>query len=793
LKLSTPLKEKSPNFSANSILSIIDPSTPKPSQSSAATPFTEGRSRRIAATKADKYIDIVSRRLAEVPANGSTPKSMKIASKLISEASPNSRRNILLSQSLATTKVQSTPISEKNKTDYIAIPAQTPASVRKRNRTAKIHQMFQTPLMTLASAANKESCGNNSVETFSPSNVNVAPSTISRPSKLNQVHGLTDEPSVRKPSPVNEIAPIVPERTASPFTSMAKVSSKKSSPAKEPLKRPSPLRKSPKVSPAKQNDRVADFKTQIPSVAATPKVPIVEFVAPQSVLRSSKRPRKPTIFHDESSSTASPAFKKQAKLTDSAIFPAVSVNSQSQVKITPQTPVAVQVTVPALAPLPQSTRSSNVPAIIVPLSAAKLEDSSSTEDLHDLSKNTRKTPLRVQPAKTPLRAQPAKTPTRAKAVIPSLSDYSAAAKIAVIEVAKNTTNNNNNNGSNFISGTTKVEPWTSKYIQKEAPTKASLNVNVKPVDTSKISGFSSATVPIVPRFPLNLANISNITKTAIITDPVEIKPAATAQNTKVIPTISSSSSASSQPTVTAPPPESPLTRAKRIDLENSNREEKLKTMMETKADKLNKVMGDLKSSEKRIESIRNASTAVNSASSSKLPVKPKANATALPSPKIPSRLAEAFSGIDSELPPIDIGLVDDEKILKNVLNGASTKEALSSSSSSSTTTKTKTATAPAGFVNPKMKKSPAIINNENNPINSSNSNNANPTATPNNSATQLHKTAVLNSAARKINESKHTTKPPVTATVNIPSTPKPLPSKTSTDNSSPFLPEIPSE
>ena len=775
-----------------------EPFTPKPSQLSTEIPLTEGRSRRTAATKADKYIDIVSRRLLEVPANGSTPKSMKIASKLISEASPNTRRNILLSQTMkskpSTQQVQSTPTTEKTQP---SLPLATPASVKKRNRTAAIRQMFQTPLMSLASAATtNENFDKNSFGTFSPSNVKVAPSTISR-SKLNQVH-VPEEVVLKKPiqkvspvketlpktkenakkaspvkqsaSPVKEVVTAVPVKAASPLKSSAKISSKKTSPS----------RRSPRTFELLKEPIANFMKPQMSSVSATPKAPVVEFVAPQSVLRSSKRPRKQAAFNDEHSLKVSPAIKKQAKLTDTSIFPTVSVNSQPQIKITPQTPAAIPI-----APLPQSiappsTRVSNAPVIIVPPSATKLEESSSAEDLSNLSTSTRRAPLRVQPAKTP---------TRAKAVIPSLSDYSAAAKIAVIEVAKNTSNNYHNNMSNPIGSTPKVEPWTSKFMQKEAPvTKAALNMNVKPVDTSKISGFANATVPIVPKFPLNLSNISNITKTSID----HINVANIAENTSAISTTKSSTSVA---------PESPLTRAKRIDLENSSREEKLKTMMETKADKLKKAMGELKTVEEpktnTTAPVMQNKAATNSAPvkqnnptasasvSSKLPVKPKANTTVLPSPKIPSRLAEAFSGIDSELPPIDIGLVDDENILKNVLKGATTKEA----------------SAPNGFVNPKMKKQPVNVNNENKSVNNS----VNPIATPNNSATQLHRTAVLNSAARKINANDTKTvakQPPIvtstttnstTTNVNLPSTPKPQVTKISIDSSSPFLPEIHSE
>lgn len=88
---------------------------------------------------------------------------------------------------------------------------------------------------------------------------------------------------------------------------------------------------------------------------------------------------------------------------------------------------------------------------------------------------------------------------------------------------------------------------------------------------------------------------------------------------------------------------------------------------------------------------------------SRLPVKPKNSV--LPSPKVPSRLAEAFTGIDAELPPIDFGLIDDDKALNQEL-GKITKS-----------TTTPSAVAPSA-------------------LNAS-------------SANSLHKTAVLNSSQTK--------------------------------------------
>ena len=125
------------------------------------------------------------------------------------------------------------------------------------------------------------------------------------------------------------------------------------------------------------------------------------------------------------------------------------------------------------------------------------------------------------------------------------------------------------------------------------------------------------------------------------------------------------------------------------------------------------------------------------------------------------------------------GLTDDETILKNVLAG---RTATSSNSSGS-----------SGLANPKMKKQPAV-NNSNVPVTVI-------PATPTTAATQLHRTAVLNSAARKINPA--TTAPSTTGPSikqNLPTTPKPqpiiaVPSKApvNLDTSSPNLPEIHSE
>lgn len=771
MELSTPLKDKdkSPN---NNILPPVD-FTPKPSQLSvsvSATPLTEGRARRTAATKADKYIDIVSRRLAEVPANGSTPKSMKIAGKLISEATPNSRRNILLSSTMARVE----PQPQKQPFEASSVPVATPFSARKRNRAAKIREMFQTPLLSLATAATSKGT---EIGSLSPAEIDLAPSTISNNSKLSQVHTAVRAPSAK----------------ASPIKSPLR-RSQRASPAKSPLKR------SQRVSPARKPSPLKEQISQasVAAVAATPNAsrpPLVEFVAPQSVLRSSKRPRKQidtSIYSEDVNSAASPGVKKQAKFADPSIFPTVTVNSQIHVKITPpQTP---QMTAPSISVImpPNSTRvsnvSTNVPAIIIPLSAARAEEeTSSSEDLTALASTSSK--------RTPLRVQSMRTPTRAKAVIPSLSDYSAATKIAVIEVAKNHVSHlnsanhlNNVNTVNNVtstpvsSATPKVEPWTARFMQKDSsaatlttapPVKSSFNINIKPVDTSKISGFSnsngSSAVPIVPKFPLNLGNISNITKSttsSLLAETMTAKPAANP----------------------VAPPESPLTRAKRIDTENSSRDEKLKTMM-TGTDKLKKAIGELSSegittvtapaiapvtvpATVQPKAGTTAATTVHikattTATASKLPIKPKSATAVLPSPKIPSRLAEAFSGIDSELPPLDMaGMVDDDKILKTVLGGGSASS--------------------SGLSNPKMKRQqqPAV-----NPA---------PTAvpsTPVTAATQLHRTAVLNSAARKIN-------PPAKPNLQtaLPTTPKPqisasVPSKTpvSLDSSSPQLPEIHSE
>lgn len=791
MALSTPLKDKdkSPN-NTSSLLPSTD-FTPKPSQlsSSTETPFTASRTRRTAATKADKYIDIVSRRLAEVPANGSTPKSMKIASKLISEATPNSRRNILLSASLNS---RSGTVDPAVSTTQQTQPVATPVSVRKRNRTAKIKEMFQTSLLSQAAEITESG-------SLSPAAIDFAPSTISKTSKLSQVH--TTTATVKAPSPKKSPvkSPLRRSQRVSPARTVEK------SKAQQVQQKPSPLKEQSTTTAEPQIAHQA-------AVAATPvsfKAPVVEFVAPQSVLRSSKRPRKPSIYNEDA---ASPALKKQAqpKFADPSIFPAVNVNSQSHVKIAPpqtpqtQTNSMPQPSLPAsvsvvIAP-PNSTRTSSVavPAIIVPLSATRgEEEASSAEDLSALAlASSRRTPLRVQPVRTP---------TRAKAVIPSLSDYSTATKIAVIEVSKNNSNAstsisnvnaNNTPAAVAVNSTPKVEPWTSQFMQKDAnvkslntstnpvapPMKSALNINIKPVDTSKISGFSaltgSAAVPTVPKFPLNLANISNITKsssTLLAESIVKSKEAAVQGPAPVaVPVI---------------PPESPLSRAKRIDSENSSRDEKMKSVNissnESKTEKLKKAIGELSSeainsaSHVKISTTAPVVTASAPANTvqvtSKLPVKPKSSTTVLPSPKIPSRLAEAFSGIDSELPPVEIsGLVDDEKVMKSVLAGGTVES--------------------SGLANPKMKKQPSVMSN----ISTSSTN---VPSTPITTATQLHRTAVLNSAARKINPVQSTQQPPVTqATVKpaLPSTPKPqvaasVPSKTLLDTSSPNLPDIPSE
>lgn len=782
MTLSTPLKNKSP---VNATLT-----TPKPSASQlsiSSTPFTEGRARRTAATKADKYIDIVSRRLAEVPANGSTPKSMKIASKLISEATPNSRRTILLSQTLNKSEIpppRKSPQNIPSKPLVIDIPAATPVSVRKRRRAAKIHQMFETSLISLATAASSSS----EAGSLSPAAIVKAPSTITK-TRLNQSFTL------------NESAKTVNQSPAKKSQKVSPIKEKKTSPSKEIVNK-------------KFSSERVSIVASAPSVAATPKVPVVEFVAPQSVLRSSKRPRKPTdtsIYNEDASSIASPASKKQAKFSEPSIFPTVSINSQSQVKITPQTPVT---TVPAVPVIQVSAKVSNVPAIIVPLTAVNTEEYSSNEDLNSLASTSKRTPLRVQPSRTP---------TRTKSAIPSLSDYSAATKIAVIEVAKNLNSNantNTNSTNNSVvnsSATPKVEPWTSKYIQKDPVvttvvppvvnlSKSGLSVNIKPVDTSKISGLAissgTASVPIVPRFPLNLANISNITKSTTSLLKSEIS------NTNVTNNVSTSKNDPSSIS-SANVPESPLSRAKRIDLENSSKEEKMKNIMELKKKSTTEIKSEsvepkseVKSnvSDSRTASVPNSNTSktinvsavdVPSISlSSKLPIKPKSSSTVLPSPKVPSRLAEAFSGIDSELPPIDIGLVDDEKILKNVLSktGAGTGGTVESN----------------GFINPRMKKQP--LNNTVNSINSNSNNNINNEAQTN---SQLHRTAVLNSAARKVNGNTNTeaskektlsatkitgTQQQLTTTATtFPSTPKPPASSTKLDTSSPAFPEILSE
>jgi hypothetical protein len=180
--------------------------------------------------------------------------------------------------------------------------------------------------------------------------------------------------------------------------------------------------------------------------------------------------------------------------------------------------------------------------------------------------------------------------------------------------------------------------------------------------------------------------------------------------------------------------ESPLSRAKRMDSENKAREDKLKTLMAGKAEILKKSISDVQSpeseveSKKTVESIK-ATTMRPAMQSSKLPVK----ANVLPSPKVPSRLAEAFSGQDAELPSIDMGLAEDERTVSKVLAGGS------------------------AILTPKLP------------------------ATP--SQAQLHKTAVINSASRKMT-------PIDTTLIKNVNTPK---ISASIASSSPFLPEIPSE
>ena len=870
--------------------------TPQPSKlsSTPGIPFTEGRSRRTAATKADKYIDIVSRRLAEVPANGSTPKSMKIASKLILTATPNSRRNILLLQHAAarnnsnliesSTKLANTNVTEKIIIQQIDTPQATisneniaisnenismatPISVRKRNRTAKINSIFETRLMSLATAAESNN-GTSSASALSPAAINVAPNTITRVSKLNQV---SVKALPKKTSPLKEVIhkrQSLVKKVSSPI----KKSSQKSSPLKD---RVPPIKKSsPKTSPVK-------LEIQIPQklIPSTPsKVSLVEFVAPQSVLRSSKRPRKQTDSSIYEDAPNSPVHKK-FHFADASIFPTVSINNQSNVKMTPVVAPAVKLTLTQPQASQQNTTrvsnvSSNVSEIIVNLAPTTIDNEghSSNEDLTTISLAKR----------TPLRVQPSRTPTRSKAVIPSLSDYSAAAKISVIEISKN------NNPA-----TPKVEPWTNRFIQKDkdkdlpvSNAKSAFNIIVKPVDTSKISGFNSSTnsmgssAPIVPKFPLNLANISNITKytntnlnSSINLLNFKSKDNQTSTTASATTSTSTSASASiSTTTASIPPPESPLTRAKRIDSENTSREEKYKNYLESKSDKLKRAIGELRSSDeseselkkqqqtasvkmaevKEIDTIKPeiGSKSVNIKSdsesslmttieqsksalqipisattitTSKLPVKPKSAITVLPSPKIPSRLAEAFSGIDSELPPIDIGLVEDEKILKKT--GSNSGSNINSIS---------------GFINPKMKKIIPTNTNESLQVQvkqqqlntstisvsvsassqsqnqtSNNSNSLNVTnANTGAGGAQLHRTAVLNSAARKLNVPSSTTNlnnvnetsnpklsklPSVSSNKSVqapaPSTPKPKPSinKIAGDNSSPVLPEIHSE
>jgi hypothetical protein len=535
----------------------------------------------------------------------------------------------------------------------------------------------------------------------------------------------------------------------------------------------------------------------IPALSAaanTPKVKtaIVEFVAPQSIARTSKRPRRSldsSVFEESSNVLATPVARRQTALdmtctpnmsqaSGTASFPgphSIYIASRPSVTlIAPSAPLPVKEPVSAAPVAP------NVPKIpiVAPVTGQTAEGSMQIPP--------------SAPKRTPIRVQPARTPTRPKAVIPTLGDYSTSKRVSVIEVAKAhlastapalmtgsaTTKPNNSTASLTatpsvpVAATPKVESWTSKFFTGEKPTIAASitasNVTIKPLDTSKLISapvIPVANVPNVPKFPLNLANISNISSLA--------KASATQQQQQQHDASAKPVALSKPPNQQHPanafPPESPLSRAKRIDSENALKEQQIQSQMASKADRLKQAMGQLRSSDElkavvnveeapNQEAIRvkaepvviiegseaeglvdTATTAAAIAtttvtgiappiSSSKLPVKPRA--PVLPSPKIPSRLAEAFSGIDSELPPIDIGLVDDEQVLQRVL--ANKEDAVKTQQA----TASKAANVKSLLAKPAI---PAVAPSIAKPVLLAHQPSSNP----------LHKTAVMNSAATR--------------------------------------------
>ncbi len=718
----TPLKNKSPNILvAESLVSTPKriAETPLRLQSSALpdslieVPPTETRVKRMAAIKANKYVDIVTRRLGkntleltllyqfhfleQVPKNGSTPKIFKTANKLQAKQS-----------------VLSTPVTKQVKTASLE---ETPV----RHPSSKKNKGFQYRVIQ----------SEYEVDLNSPSSINIAPASVTR---FRYHDALSNGPT------------IVPESATRSKTRTAALSN----PDSTPLKQQSSKSKTDSLFVVEEAKQVSEEPVNC-APPATPKVTIpvpqveVEFVAPQSILRSSKRTRKPVEFSSAYPEQATPAAKKPN--TNTSTIPAIQALKMTAPICTPLQPVTDE-------PIPPRSLSiaeqSNVPSIIVPGLASKNSEASSSNE-------------EVYPKRTPIRL---KTPSRIKASLPSLADHS---KISLIEIQKSVTKESYlaAKATPKATATPKVEPWTSRFLKESVkPTPAVPLLVVKPVDTSKISGFAGSTsipianVPIVPKFPLNLANIASVTKSTNALEAVKVaesfksaEASKVAEIAKLPETAKLTESVKSnepskpvEPFIKAEtlkmvgkeptPEESPLSRAKRIDMENKAREEKLKTLMADKTERLKKSIEEVQSPESEVEKQKRTepikplpATMKPSMQSSKLPVK----ANVLPSPKIPSRLAEAFSGIDSELPSIDIGLVEEEKVVSKVLAGSS------------------------AIMTPKLP------------------------ATP--SQALLHKTAILNSASRKMN--------PVDTTLikNI-ATPKFAPRPAS---SSPFLPEIPSE
>ena len=616
--------------------------------------------------------------LEQVPKNGSTPKIFKTANKLQQKPS-----------------VPSTPSAPKN-----ATVQQTPVKIPSSKKTKTItYRVLDSEKQ---------------VDLNSPSSINIAPASVTR---FRYHDALSNGPT------------IVPESATRSKTRTTAVAA-----TSLPDPDATPLKQSTKAKPESLVDEPVNSEPE-PVPLATPKVSVstapqldVEFVAPQSILRSSKRTRKPVEFSAYSES-ATPA----TKTPNIPAIQALKLTAAASTPLRPSTADTAPLPVPS-APKSVTTHTEqpNLPSIIVPSLVAKNSEASSSNE-------------EVFPKRTPIRL---KTPSRGKAVLPSLADPN---RIAVIEVPKSVSKEPvvATKATPKNSATPKVESWTSRYLKESVKNTLAVPLLVKPVDTSKISGFSGsatipvANVPIVPKFPLNLANIASVTKSMNAIEAATAKPAETPKDpiktAELLIKIAEPTKVKEIPKPSAPTPleESPLSRAKRMDMENKAREEKLKSLMADKAGRLKQSIGEVQSPESEVESKKAAETIkpVVTATmrptmqSSKLPVK----ANILPSPKVPSRLAEAFSGQDVDLPSIDSGLLEDEKTVSKVLAGGS------------------------AIMTPKAP------------------------ATP--SQTQLHKTAVLNSASRKMN--------PIDTTLmkNI-STPKISAPITS---SSPVIPEIPSE